>query len=251
MNRFIGKIFTIGLMIGSVVFTSCLKSEDDNGDRQGYGYFTITGDEVLGYQAHYDAGGVIKSLKTSDISKLKGIERVLMAVQYNLQDYSDRPDGTFVITSATIQSADVIPVHTPMYLQEAQEKKVMSPDSCATIEKVGNVWAKRGYLNIDVVTYFGVVNGQSIKPTVNFVVLNNAETADNTLNIMFCFNNNVNNSSKSMSLGESVRSLDISNLRGVVNGNDSVNVNITFTGVKDPVKIKMGRSDFDKPTFVL
>lgn len=251
MNRFLSKIFTIGLMIGSVVMTSCLKTEEDNGDRTGYGYFTVTGDDILGYQGYYDAGGVVKSLKTTDMSKLKSVERAFMVIEYNTKDYKDLSDGTFVINSATIQSADIIPVNDPMYMQQAQDLNVMSPDSCASIEKVGSVWAKKGYLNVDVVTYFGIVNGKSVQPKVNFVVLNNEETPDNTLNLMFCFNNNVNNNSSSMALGESIRSLNISNLRSVVTGNDSVNVNVTFKGIKDPVKIKMGRNDFDKPTFVM
>lgn len=250
MNRFIGKFFTIALMIGSMMLTSCLKEQDDNGVRQGYGYVTILNDDVLGSQGFMDSGGYLK-FESSTASKLKDVERAFVVVQYNIKDYIEKPDGSFVVSNATLSAADVLPVDRPMYLKEAEEQKVLAPDSCSSILKVSGVWAKKGYLTTDVVTYFGVVNGKSVNPKVSYVVLNNENTEDNTLNLQFCFNNNVNNNSKSLSTGESIRSLDISGLKSVVTGNDSVTVNITFKDIKDPVMIKMGRTDFDKPTMAL
>lgn len=239
----------IGTLAATCLFASCIDEEDNK--HTGYGYFTITGSLVAGYQLHQDGGGTVipTTASVSTITNGKGfegleIERALLSYSYSDKDISADKK---TIEIAEINGGSSIEVYNPLAKDQAEEKGVLEADSIFDAKSVSGIWAYRGYITIVNKSQY-VLNEKkdnAVIPTFN-LVYDPTEQIPDQLNLTLCINEHHKKDVTPSGTSEFTNSFRLSPMLNSIPGTDSVKVSLNVQGSKAPYTFKVARKDFVK-----
>ena len=234
------------------LLSSCLSGEDDQ--HSASGYFTVSGDMTSGYTLYLDGGGKLTPTMAS-VSKLtnnkgfESIERAFLTYTYKEKDLSaDRSE----ITGAELIAGESLDVNTPVSTQSTEATAITAADSTFDIGAVTHIWAYRGFLTV---IYEGQYAWNEKKngylyPRIN-MVYNAEERIPNELNVTIYHNEHRDKKDAPAGKMQFTSSFRLAPLQYATQGggSDSIRVNISAAGWRQPYTIKVARQDFTKGNY--
>ncbi|MBR5068441.1 MAG: hypothetical protein IKX25_03500 [Bacteroidales bacterium] len=236
--------------MAACTLTSCLSSDDESENTySAYGFYTITGSLTSGYTLYSDTGGKVIPTTSSvaEITDSKGFgnhSRAMLYFQYKASQIST--DGKS-ITGAELYDGRYLDELYPMSLQKANEALVTAEDSIFQVTEFMDTWAYRGYLNTVVNGPYSLVNGVSIKPTIN-LVYDPASITENAITFNLYYNRHSSKTDPSNGPIYFYTSYYLNDLDELIPGSGNVNVTIKCNDgtVKD---ISVSRENFHKGNY--
>lgn len=248
MKRLIDMMKAAALCSAAMcMMTSCLDGENDQ--HSAYGYFTVTGNQTLGYTLYQDGGGFVipTAQSVSDLTNGKGlgdVERALLSFTYQEKDVAQDKNS---ITGAKLYSGESLPVYDLLSTKAATEQHVLDADSTFAVGGISGLWVYRGYMTL---IYSGQYAWNKDKNGYLYPVTNLVYDAEqqipNELSLQLCHNEHRTKDEMPAGKRDFVMSFRLKDLQGLVPGQDSIKMSLKVLGIEKPYQIKVAREDLIK-----
>lgn len=247
------NVLKIALMAVAMTLglASCVGDQEENPSYIG-GYYTISGDMATGYTLYQDGGGIIKpdmQVIYQQVGKtgFENHERAYLAFSYKEENIKD-VDGGCIIDGAELMTGNYIPVLKLMSVDDARDKNIISTDSLFNVSKLDGAVAYRGYLTTSMTIQPAIKDGKQVNPTAT-LIYDPSTVSDNKVSLTICYNRHAAKDAPVGYSGSLTASFPITDLAGVVPGNDSIDVTLNALGAASAT-FKIGRDDLRKGNYL-
>ena len=232
-------ILTLGAMC---MLSSCLKDNPVDPTNYFSNFFTITGSESN--PTFYCDGGGKMTLSSESLKDVKfnGYKRAFLTVSYSVDQLDKKSNIDWTLKLADVVSGQFIPSREILDMEAAESGNLTSADSLSKILTLNQPWGYKGYATMIVEGPYIIKGANGILPTMNLVY---ESVSENKVKCTLLYNEHKKTSGLSNGTIEALMtSFDISPLKEIVPGTDSVTFTVSCMGVKD-MQFKIGRADFD------